>query len=173
MGRCCRDQLHYSSQYDLQLLNYCQAATTGLYHTASLNWTGPNLSTSGGSNNGLPAGEYAWQLDAHVAANTVTAVGSISGFTLTVTGAPTGGTIQPGMIFLTGQQGVTGNLNAGTWIKPYGTSGTTGVGGVGTYAISNSQTVGAGSTFTFGMPVPLNGHGTTVNTWMLAAPGPL
>ena len=74
-------------------------------------------------------------------ASTFTA--SASGTTLTVTSVPTS-TILPGMII--------GNLdsNPGFFnvIQPYGTAGTTGVGGIGTYALSTN--VGSSPTFSFG-----------------------
>jgi hypothetical protein len=74
-------------------------------------------------------------------ASTFTA--SASGTTLTVTSAPTS-PILPGMII--------GNLdsNPGFFnkIQPYGTAGTTGVGGTGTYALSTSATFSSQTTNT-------------------------
>ena len=58
---------------------------------------------------------------------------SISGKTMTVTGSVTGNPIAPGMVLTSGVSG--GDI--GTFILAFGTNGTTGAGGAGTYALQN------------------------------------
>lgn len=78
--------------------------------------------------------------------------GGVSSTTLAVTAvtstvAPTANVIVPGMV-ITGT-GVT----AGATILPYGTNSTTGVGGVGTYAISLASTITTATSLTGTKPV--------------------
>lgn len=78
--------------------------------------------------------------------------GGVSSTTLSVTAvtstvAPTANVVSPGMV-LTGT-GVT----AGAAILPYGTNGTTGTGGIGTYAISLASTIASASTLFGTKPV--------------------
>ena len=81
---------------------------------------------------------------------TVSITGYISGTTLTVT-AVTGG-IFFGQV-ITGSTGV--GVTAGTTITGFGT----GTGGLGTYTVNNSQTVGSS-----GSPVAMNGSAVTIFT---------
>lgn len=66
-----------------------------------------------------------------------------SGTTLTVTGTPSG-TIVPGATLRTANSGA----NYMSIVQPYGTAGTTGVGGAGTYAVSQTITFGSQATYT-------------------------
>lgn len=71
-------------------------------------------------------------------APTSTFTASASGTTLTVT-AVSSGTIAAGAVFTN----VNSSTNFFATIQPYGTAGTTGVGGTGTYALSNTNTFGS------------------------------
>jgi Chitobiase/beta-hexosaminidase C-terminal domain/Cellulase (glycosyl hydrolase family 5) len=81
----------------------------------------------------------------------------ISGTLLTVSAA--GGTILPGMAITSGAQ-----LGA-PYILPYGSGGTTGTGGTGTYQIDNSQTVAGGTSMNVNALLPFSGQGQTYYNW--------
>lgn len=68
--------------------------------------------------------------------NTPSLTGSLSGKTLTITNVGSG-------TLLVGQQVLGAGVPLGTYVLPYGTSGTTGTGGLGTYAVSKSATTGS------------------------------
>lgn len=72
-----------------------------------------------------------------VVSTTLTLVGGVSGNILTVASV-SAGTVYPGAVL---------NSNAVGVVQPYGTGGTTGTGGAGTYALdTGEQTVAAGTT---------------------------
>ena len=122
------------------------AGTTLTVTSGSAPTTGQTL-----SNNGVTAGTTI------VAANSAAFTGYTSGTTLTVT-AITSSAIAIGMV-------VTGsNMTAGTYISAYGT----GVGGVGNYTLSTSQSVASGSS---GSPVSLTGTSYTVSVSQSTASG--
>lgn len=75
--------------------------------------------------------------------NTSTFTASSSGTTMTVT-AVASGTIVPGAI-IANVTSLPGGYNT---VQPYGTAGTTGVGGTGTYAMSASATFSSQTTYT-------------------------
>jgi hypothetical protein len=88
----------------------------------------------------------------------VSITASISGTTLTVTVA--GGTILPGMAITSGV------ILGAPYILPYGSGGTTGTGGTGTYEIDNPQTVGLTS-MNVNAVLPWNGQGETFYDWLV------
>lgn len=96
-------------------------------------WTGTSPGQLMNMSSGGSISIHNLDLSAHGPSPTVTFAGSISGAALTA-GTPTG-TIAVG-------QTITGtNVAPGTYILPFGTNGTTGTGGAGTYAVNYSQTV--------------------------------
>ena len=86
---------------------------------------------------GAPTGSQASDAGGAVVSTTLTLVGSVSGNILTVTSV-SAGTVYPGAVL---------NSNAVGTVQPYGTGGTTGTGGAGTYMLDvGEQSVAAGTT---------------------------
>lgn len=93
-----------------------------------------------------------------------TVVGQVVAGLLTVTSIPSG-CISPEM----GIQRFGGGIAQGTYVQPYGTGGTTGVGNTGTYRISDpTVTTAAGSSFSFSPPAPVLWGNLTTATWAVS-----
>lgn len=89
---------------------------------------------------------------------------SISGTTMTVTA---GSGIVPGMIIVRVNGSTQSETVAAAYVYPFGTGGTTGSGGTGTYQISISQSLGS-STLLLGLPGPFPGGSQTYHDWLVA-----
>ena len=94
-----------------------------------------------------------------IAGTPTTFTGGISGTTLTVSSI-SGTPIVPGYL-------LTAGANQGTYVVTQ-VSGTPG--GAGTYTVSISQTLSAGSTITGSLLIPWQGQGQTNHDWMFNHP---
>jgi hypothetical protein len=83
--------------------------------------------------------------------------GGISGATLTVTAAS--GVLKAGMAITNGAQ------LGSPYLLPYGSGGTTGTGGLGTYEIDNAQSVALGTAMQMSAVLPWRGQSQTVYNW--------
>jgi hypothetical protein len=95
----------------------------------------------------------------------ITVTGSIAAGTLEATFnvTSTSQTIVPGMAITSGGQGGYGS----PYVMAYGTNGTTGTGGNGTYALSFNQTVSAGTSIQLSSLLAFRGQGQTYTNWTL------
>lgn len=135
------------------------AAITGVTNLQVTLFTAPTVSSGSAGIGTLPAGAFSATFQGTVATNI-----------LTVPSSPSG-TILPGdQIIGVGLQGTKYN------VQPYGTGGTTGTGGAGTYQLSNSATVSvavAMTSYTYwwtGQQLTVQWAGSSV-TSVTAAPG--
>lgn len=126
----------------------------------------------------LPVGLTAGALGTAAATRSSSIVmGTISGNVLTVISNTGNGNTSPGSILAGSTLSLPGVIPAGTTISAYGTGGATGVGGNGTYQISNTLTVAALTLFYCGTPyVPGTGPiywlvGTGPNFGLATTPG--
>jgi hypothetical protein len=114
---------------------------------ATMTWLGgasyPQTATLGGAQNGAVSCSCSGGTDSYTASAyadepaSLTFTGSITGSVWTVTA--TSGSIP------VGQEILGSGVTTGTYVLPYGTNGTTGTGGLGTYALNKSQSVGSES----------------------------
>jgi hypothetical protein len=133
--------------YIQRLTGVTDAQTLGSFHYVI-------FCHNGGGANGASTTNFADTIyDAPIA---ITA--GISGVTLTV--SATAGTILPGMAITSGAQ------LGSPYILPYGSGGTTGTGGTGTYQIDNSQTVTGGTSMNVNALLPFSGQGQTYYNWV-------
>lgn len=92
---------------------------------------------------------------------TASGVGGISGSVVT---------LASGSGFRAGQNITGGTIAAGTFLLPFGTNGTTGVGGAGTYTVNISQSVSGGTSITGGYVDGECVHGWVTNTNLTSTP---
>jgi hypothetical protein len=144
------------NQYVNALTAYFDSKPIGLCHSAIYAWDGV-------APNNIAAGTYT-QWFVAILGPSITFTGAINNGTvgqagqiMTVTGTPSA-PIQAGMQLI-------GGSNNGTYVAAFGTNGTTGAGGAGTYWVSVSQSVG-NTTITAGLPGPWQGNGLTYYGWI-------